>query len=66
MAYRFQVSDTLACCVPGLRAQQTLLLENEARADEDAAKYGEDDTNDLSGVKTGGQLRKSRVIQDRR
>jgi hypothetical protein len=49
VAHRFQVSDTLACCVPGLRAQQTLLLENEARADEDTAEYGEDDANNLRG-----------------
>ena len=33
--------------MPGLRAQQTLLLENEARADEDTADYGEDDANNL-------------------
>jgi len=33
--------------MPGLRAQQTLLLEDEAGSDEDTAKYREDDANDL-------------------
>lgn len=52
VADRSQVSNTLACCVPGLRAQQTLLLENETRADQDTADYGENDANDLR-VTTG-------------
>lgn len=28
--YGFQVSDTLTGCMPGLRAQQTFLFEDEA------------------------------------
>jgi hypothetical protein len=36
--------------VPGLRAQETLFLEDEAGADEEAADDGEDDADDLGGV----------------
>jgi hypothetical protein len=43
----FQVGDPLTRCVPGLRAQQTLLFEDEAGSDEDTAEYREDDAHDL-------------------
>jgi hypothetical protein len=52
--YRFQVSDTLTRCVPGLRAQQTFLFEDKAASNEDTANYREDDANDLGGVTKGG------------
>jgi len=39
--------------VPGLRAQQTFLLEDKARSNEDTAEYGEDDANDLRGGDNG-------------
>jgi hypothetical protein len=55
VTYGFQVGDSLTRCVPGLRAQQTLLFEYEAGSDEDTANYGENDANDLDGVTTGGQ-----------
>lgn len=44
---RFEVSDTLARGVPGLRAQETFFLEHEAGTYEETADYGEDDTDDL-------------------
>ena len=47
VTYGFQVGDPLTRCVPGLRAQQTPLLEDEAGPDEDAANYCENDANDL-------------------
>jgi hypothetical protein len=61
--YRFQVPNSLTRCVPGLRAQQTFLFEDEAASNEDTADYGEDDANDLSGgdnrvVNDGGRQRK--------
>jgi hypothetical protein len=50
VTYGFQVGDPLTRCVPGLRAQQTFLLEDEAGSDEDTTKYCEDDANDLGSV----------------
>jgi hypothetical protein len=44
--YRFEVSNSLTC-VPGLRAQQTFLFEDEAGPNENTADYGEDDANNL-------------------
>ena len=42
--------------MPGLRAQQTFLLEDKAGSNEDTADYGEDDANDLG----------NRVVSDER
>jgi hypothetical protein len=50
VTYGFQVGDPLTRCMPGLRAQQTLLLEDEAGSDEDTARYREDDASDLDSV----------------
>jgi len=47
VAYRFEIGYTFTGCLPGLRAQQTLFLEDEAGADEDTTGYGEDDADDL-------------------
>jgi len=57
--YRFQVRNSLTCCVPGLRAQQTFLFEDKAASNEDTADYGEDDANDLGGGD-------NRVVNDER
>lgn len=47
---RFEVGDTLACGMPGLRAQEAFFLEHEAGAYEETADDGKDDTDDLEGV----------------
>lgn len=44
---RFEVGDTLACGVPGLRAQKTFFLEYKAGAYEETAGDCENDTDDL-------------------
>ena len=43
--------------MPGLRAQQPLLLEDEARTNEEATCYGEDDADDLEGDNEKKQAR---------
>jgi hypothetical protein len=47
VTYGFQVSDTFTGCVPGLRAQQTSLFEDEARPDEDPTDECQNYANDL-------------------
>jgi hypothetical protein len=45
--HRLEIGHTLASCLPSLRAQEPLLLEYKAAADEDAAGDGEDNADDL-------------------
>jgi hypothetical protein len=46
-SHRFEVSDTFACCMPGLRAQQALLLEDETRANQQTTRYCKYYSDDL-------------------